>query len=424
MVSTIIVIIFGIMFTGVAQFPLKSKEIVFLWLGLFVHILGTFALVWITRDYYGYGDMLSFFRLGGDAASYVMQEPSAVFELFKISLTMKGDIPFEMAERGDSTGAIVAITALLIVLLGKSLHAVSLVFSLLAFSGNYAIYLVFRRVFPDQYRTRLLIVCLLFPSAVFWTSGILKEAIAIGGLGWLFFGAFRLVNKRYLVGTFFVIFGGTLVGVSKAYILFPFALAFGAWLFWRKAMSENSTILSKPIYIVIGIAIAVGGIIGLGILFPRYAPDQIIESTMTLQSYGTAQVTSGSSYQLIDPQDRSISGQLLSAPLALVSSLFRPFFFEVHNFLSAINAFETTLLLLCFLFTFIRRKPREVLRLISTSPTLIFCLVFVLAFGTGVGLATTNLGTLSRYRIPMMPFYGALIVLLLPLWRPKKTSLS
>ncbi len=420
MLSTIIVIIFGFMLTAVAQFPLRGREVIFIWLGLLVHVFGTFALVWITRDYYGYGDMLTFFRMGGEAAAYAMQEPIRILELFKIALTLKGDLPLEIAHRGDSTGAIVAITSLLIIVFGKSLHAVSLVFSLAAFSGNYAVYLVFRRVFPRAYRVRLMIVCLLFPSAVFWTSGILKEAIAICGLGWLYFGAFRLVNKRYLLGSLFAAFGSILIGISKAYILFPFALGFGAWLFWRKAMTQNSSLLSKPIYVVVGIAIAVGGILGLGILFPRYAADQVIESTMTLQGYGT-RITGGSSYQLVDPMDRSLSGQVISAPLALISSLFRPFFFEVHNALSAINGFETSLLLIGFILTFVKRKPREILRLLSTSPSLIFCIVFVLAFGTGVGLATTNLGTLSRYRIPMMPFYGALIMMLLPLWKPPKT---
>jgi hypothetical protein len=30
--------------------------------------------------------------------------------------------------------------------------------------------------------------------------------------------------------------------------------------------------------------------------------------------------------------------------------------------------------------------------------------------GVGVGLATTNLGTLTRYRMPMMAFYAAFLI--------------
>jgi hypothetical protein len=47
-------------------------------------------------------------------------------------------------------------------------------------------------------------------------------------------------------------------------------------------------------------------------------------------------------------------------------------------------------------------------------PLLAFCLLFVLVFSTVVGMATTNLGSLARYRAPMMPFYGALLMALVP----------
>jgi hypothetical protein len=39
-----------------------------------------------------------------------------------------------------------------------------------------------------------------------------------------------------------------------------------------------------------------------------------------------------------------------------------------------------------------------------------FCTVFVLALALGTGLATTNMGTLSRYRAPMEPFFFILIM--------------
>ena len=43
---------------------------------------------------------------------------------------------------------------------------------------------------------------------------------------------------------------------------------------------------------------------------------------------------------------------------------------------------------------------------------LTFCAVFVLTFAVAVGLSTLNLGTLSRYRIPMMPFFTVLLFVL------------
>ena len=46
------------------------------------------------------------------------------------------------------------------------------------------------------------------------------------------------------------------------------------------------------------------------------------------------------------------------------------------------------------------------------DPFLVFCTVFVIAFGIAVGLTSTNLGTLSRYRSPILPFFAVLLLVL------------
>lgn len=49
--------------------------------------------------------------------------------------------------------------------------------------------------------------------------------------------------------------------------------------------------------------------------------------------------------------------------------------------------------------------------MVLTNPFLSMCAGFTATFGVVVGLATTNLGTLSRYRAPMVPFFvGMLLV--------------
>jgi hypothetical protein len=49
---------------------------------------------------------------------------------------------------------------------------------------------------------------------------------------------------------------------------------------------------------------------------------------------------------------------------------------------------------------------------IRDNPVLLFCIVFVITMGVAIGLASSNLGTLSRYRMPMMPFFAALLFVL------------
>ena len=47
------------------------------------------------------------------------------------------------------------------------------------------------------------------------------------------------------------------------------------------------------------------------------------------------------------------------------------------------------------------------------------CFVFSFVFGIAVGASTTNFGALSRYKIPCMPFYFIMLLLVY-----KRASLS
>jgi len=72
------------------------------------------------------------------------------------------------------------------------------------------------------------------------------------------------------------------------------------------------------------------------------------------------------------------------------------------------------LLILIMLIQILRTRRTGSLRAILKSPFLVFCVAFVLPFSLAVGVAAPNLGSLSRYRIPMMPFYVCLLVSLMP----------
>lgn len=100
------------------------------------------------------------------------------------------------------------------------------------------------------------------------------------------------------------------------------------------------------------------------------------------------------------------------APLALFTSLFRPLAFEARNFLMAINAIETTLLIAYAIRFLLRESLAKAAARIRNSPLLMFCLTFVVSLGIAVGLATTNLGTLSRYRMPLVPFFATLLLVI------------
>ena len=56
----------------------------------------------------------------------------------------------------------------------------------------------------------------------------------------------------------------------------------------------------------------------------------------------------------------------------------------------------------------------------SQSPDVLFCMVFALVFAFAVGVSTFNFGTLSRYKIPMMPYFLLAVALIDAQWKRER----
>jgi hypothetical protein len=272
------------------------------------------------------------------------------------------------------------------------------------------LYEVFRQTFPEALRVRLLVATMLVPSVVFWSSGLLKESVAMAGLGPLTLGVHRMLNGRLIAGVWLVVFGAVVVGLVKPYILFAFVVASGVWLYATRARAAGLPMLS-PRAAVTALVLGVGGLIVLGKIFPKYAFENIAEQAAFRQEIGE-RARGDSTYQMGDGTVTSLSGQLVFAPFALITALFRPFIFEGAKVQQIVNALETTTFLASATGLIWRSKLRTLWRAVIAHPILMFCIAFTTTLGVAVGLSTTNLGTLSRYRMPLVPFFAATLVLL------------
>ena len=231
----------------------------------------------------------------------------------------------------------------------------------------------------------------------------------------MLYGLYQVATKKRLGGLFIIIVALPFVTLIKSYIVIPLSLSFSAFWALERAHASGRRIKlhTKSIHILLGLGFAIGVVLLIGKIFPRFALENLAEETSRLQAYAKHN-RGGSTIQIGSGQANSLSQQVTFVPMALSNSLFRPFIFEAHNAVALINAMETTALLGGMIWGVRNYGLRGLFSIVFRSPVASFCIIFTIFFGIGVGLSTTNLGTLSRYRVPMMPFYATLILLLIP----------
>jgi hypothetical protein len=148
-------------------------------------------------------------------------------------------------------------------------------------------------------------------------------------------------------------------------------------------------------------------------MFAKYSVENIAATAKITGSYllSQSEKTEGSGYNLGD-FDPTISGILKKFFPAVNVSLFRPYIWEAKKPIIMLAALESLFFLIFTLYVIVTANPFTTIKKIYKDPNIFFCLVFVLIFAFLTGLSSYNFGTLSRYKIPCMPFYMIFLVLL------------
>lgn len=414
----LLVLIAGALLIAACSIGLSRREKKWVTAAFFMHVAFAAAQVPLTRSFFGSGDMFYYFTYGEILAELMERDPlHFIPEVTALLIQGNAHFPMTIIGAGTSTGSMSALAAWSFYLLGPSLYATCIALAMLSLSGKIALYRVFRSNLGPSYRPYAAIAAFFIPSFVFWSSGLIKEAVAVAGFGWSLLGLHLWIRDRRTVFGWSVILAGALpILLIKAYILLPLTLAGGSWYYWARSL-ERGRVRIRPAYFAVAAALGLSGVVLLGHYFPEYALSNFTTRTSHLQQVGRGYLGhhGGSHFTLSGEIPTTLVGQLIYAPAALFTSLFRPALFEVHNLLMLASAAETTLLAVLFVRILFTRNLGAVRRQIMDNPFLVFCVVFVVAFGIAVGLASTNLGTLSRYRCPILPFF---VVLLLVLGKP------
>jgi hypothetical protein len=238
------------------------------------------------------------------------------------------------------------------------------------------------------------------------------------GLGWLTYTTFQIFLRKNLSAKnlWLFFFSFFLVFTIKVYILVAYVPALVIWLLMNYSSQIKTTSLRWATNIFF-VSFCFAGLFILSQSFAeelgRYSLENLANTAKVTQGYISyvSDMEGGSAYDL-GKFDASLGSMLSKFPSAVVVTLLRPFLWETTKPIMLLSALESFAFLVLIITVFYRRGIGNTFKAIIADPNLCFFLIYSLIFAFAVGISTGNFGTLSRYKIPCMPFFVALLIIL------------
>lgn len=382
----------------------------------------------ITELYFGGGDTSLYYQGAKDLRAAIKADPSN-FWLIPTTYKLTPQSPLFVhfyfdGYTDDVTYAYMAsptnffppkLALIPSLLFGNSYLCINMCFGFFALAGSIRLFKSFYYFYPEYYR-ELALACLFLPGVGFWSSGLLKDPITFGCIGFIIYALINMIFKKrsYLASLGWLTLCGFFLYSIKVYILLVLVLSLMLWLF----VETNRLIKDKTLRNIFTImCIAAGVVVGFALLnfvttleqAEQFQMDKLLDN-VEREREGYERIAQyqniGSNFSI------NASNPAMLALGGIVATFFRPFLWEINSPIVLLSGLESLIFLLITLNFFIRRGIGKFFTVSFTDGRIVMCLVFAFVFAIAVGSATANFGTLSRYKIPCMPFYLLLLLLL------------
>lgn len=388
--------------------------------GLWVKFGGAIFIALVYQFYYGGGDTFNFFRhsqvinssLSDSFSTWLglifHQSPDTNPQLYQYTSGLEW-------YNDPSSYTVAVIGAVFGLLNGTTYLPIALLFAYFSFTGVWAMYQTFVNLYPQLHK-ELAIAFLFIPSTFVWGSAVFKDTVCMFGLGWMVYTTFRIfVNRDFSArNLFMLLLSFYLIAVVKLYILLAFLPALSLWLLLTYSHKIRIIGLRWMVNLLF-IGMSIAGFFFFSQRFAKemnkYSLEKVAGTAATTRGWiAYASGDEGSAYDLGE-FDPSLGGMLIKFPQAVMVTLFRPFIWESRKMIVLLSSLEA-LAFLYFTLKVIMKRKGKIFSIIGKDPNLMFFLVFALIFAFAVGISSYNFGALSRYKIPCLPFYGALLMIL------------
>lgn len=301
-----------------------------------------------------------------------------------------------------------------LLLFNNSYLCASMFFSFFALGGSIRLYKFFIHYFP-QYRREMALACLFLPSVGFWSAGVLKDPICFGAVGYIVYAMLNIfvLRRKFIWSLVWIAVSIFFLFYIKIYILLALAPGVVLWLFGE----FNKVVESKTLRNIMAmITFVIGGLLAFVLLnyltsdesAKAFKLDALVETSTqnraTYEEIGSKYEGSYFTIQTKNPALLILNG--------IAAALFRPFLWEINGITAFLSALEAMFFLYLTFMVMYKGGPLNFFRNAFRQPVLLMCFVFAIVFSAAVGSTALNFGSLSRYKIPCLPFYLAMVLIL------------
>lgn len=363
------------------------------------------ALGMLYKFHYGYGDTLGFDADTIKLVAHIKAYPSDFFRIMFLSQSKYSFHIHDFYPRFSGTYLFLKMCTLFYLLTNNSYWLTGIYFSLFSFLGMFSLANVMVKLYPNT-QWEAAIAFLSFPSVIFWSTGVMKESIVEGSMGFIL--AMVIANFRGFVTLKwknFIVLPVLLYWLFKIkfyyFIVLISVLTMGIlwvktpgikWYFKSMVMALvllfGSLFLSK-VHVHLHPLKVTGVIVGnhndnYGFCFDRLSGGNLDAKGVIMYNH----------------LNNSAGNLIYNTPNAWFSSVFRPLPFDASNVFQLAFA----MLNLCLFFLGLICVQRLIINNPTWCAEAVMCVCYASILGTCMAFASPNMGTLARYKVGYLPF--------------------
>lgn len=370
---------------------------------LYAKLIALVVFIGLYYFYFKGGDTFAYFMGGEILWKIFLDSPAQYFQLifsenFNLKPLFKELLPYTGYKSDYSAFVMIKIISVLSIITYNSYWATSIIFCFVSFFGNWIFFEGLKKMFGELNKMTSFMV-LFFPSILLWTTGMLKDTLCYSLLGVIIYQISSFKSDKIDFKKLFIVFILlVMLFYLKFYIAITFLVAYFLYSFILMCLKKAS-INQKLIFSIILF-------IGLVLLIWDYSNNFygyyfLIGRIKDFHFWHAIVANQGYQFEGIQYDAMSLIKKI---PEAIHVALYRPNMWEVKGISMAVPVIESAFLFGLAVWMIIKVN-KKIIKTLCDKPELLLAIIFVLIFAFIVGLTAYSFGALSRYRVPLIPFY-------------------